>query len=449
MNRAIPGWGLEKGSADSYVDSSHAGSVSWMKHVPYIVIGNSGNKRMLGIQQARASLGLQPPIMLTYLELLEWKRSGRHLTEMPELMAVHANRSDPDRGPVLRLDASGDHFGVEMELIALGAEENEGDDSLLPMQGSLAKRNMLLAEQARALQPHPGRIWYPAQWFRGYCRLLAWLRSEMQLLWPGHHWINDPVDIPVMFDKRCTSIRLASAGVRVPQSLYGHSSELFAQKHRSSDLGLPGSGEELRESLRHAGMHRAFIKLFCGSAASGVMAYQFHPGTGEEIAQTTIGMEHRRGELVFYNSGRLQRYTDAASIGRLLDWLCHEGVHVERWIPKASVHGKAFDVRQLVHRGQACHAVLRASRTPITNLHLRNERLQPEDSGLSIPTLQQVAATAEQALAAFPHSTTAGVDVLVPADGSAPYVVDMNPYGDLLYHVRYKGMDTYTWEMAH
>lgn len=447
MNRAIPGC-VGKGMADTYTDSSHADSLFWMKHVPYIVIGNSGNKRTLGIQQARASLGLSPPIVLTYLELLEWKRCGRHLAEMPELTAVHANRSALDRGPVLRLDAPGDHFGVEMELIALGAEESEGDDTLLPMQGSLAKGNMLPAEQARVLQPHPGRIWHPAQWFRGYCRLLAWLRSEMLLLWPGHHWINDPADIPVMFDKRCTSVRLASAGVRVPQSLYGHFSRSTTHNSRT-DLRIPGSGEELRESLRDAGMHRAFIKLFCGSAASGVMAYQYHPVTGKEIAQTTIGMEYSSGELVFYNSGRLQKYTDAVSIERLLDWLCHEGVHVERWIPKASVHGKAFDVRQLVHRGQACHAVLRASRTPITNLHLRNERLQPEETGLSTPILQKVAATAEQALAAFPRSTTAGVDVLVPADGSAPYVVDMNPYGDLLYYVRYEGMDPYTWEMAH
>lgn len=447
MNRATCGQ-IDEGMLNIYADSSHADNIAWMRNVPYIVIGNSGNKRILGIQQARASLGLQPPIVLSYLELLEWKRRGRHLSEMPELMAVHANHSASTRGPVLRLDAPGDHFGVEMELIALGAEESIGDDSLLPMKGILATGRMLSAEQARSLQPHPGRIWYPAQWFKGYCRLLAWLRSEMLLLWPEHHWINDPVDIPVMFDKRCTSARLSSAGVRVPQSLHGHLLSSSAQTYRA-DVVIPGSGEELRESLQNAGMHRAFIKLFCGSAASGVIAYQFHPVTGKEIAQTTIGMEQSRGELVFYNSGRLHKYTDAASIGRLLDWLCHEGVHVERWIPKASIHGKAFDVRQLVHRGKACHAVLRASRTPITNLHLRNERLQPEEAGLANPILQKVAATAEQALAAFPHSTTAGVDVLVPADGSAPYVVDMNPYGDLLYHVRYEGMDTYTWEMAH
>ncbi|MEB9896617.1 hypothetical protein P4K96_24600 [Bacillus cereus] len=54
---------------------------------------------------------------------------------------------------------------------------------------------------------------------------------------------------------------------------------------------------------------------------------------------------------------------------------------MERWIAKERLDGKSFDVRLLAVNGSACHAVLRLSSSPITNLHLRNER-RPLDEGM-------------------------------------------------------------------
>lgn len=46
-------------------------------------------------------------------------------------------------------------------------------------------------------------------------------------------------------------------------------------------------------------MNRVFVKLACGSGASGVVAYQINPRTGDEIAITTMGMEQAQGKTIF------------------------------------------------------------------------------------------------------------------------------------------------------
>ena len=56
---------------------------------------------------------------------------------------------------------------------------------------------------------------------------------------------------------------------------------------------------DLRSSMKSAEMHRVFVKLACGSGASGVVAYQVNPRTGDEIAVTTLGMEQSQGKTIF------------------------------------------------------------------------------------------------------------------------------------------------------
>lgn len=205
--------------------------------------------------------------------------------------------------------------------------------------------------------------------------------------------------------------------------------------------------DELQAAISASGMKRLFIKLACGSGAAGVIAYQLNPRTGEELAITTIGMEEREGGCTFYNAGLLRRYRERSSIRRIIDWVCREGAHIERWIEKESFESKSFDVRQLVVNGRACHTVMRLSSTPITNLHLRNERRMDSDQILSTEVEQAVKLTAEAALRVFPGSTSAGVDVLVQRGSGMTYPIDINPFGDLLYGAEYEGMNTYEWQM--
>lgn len=386
---------------------------------PFILIGNAGNRRTDGLQAARRRFGLAPALLLTYQELLQGSASLEELLD--------SVRRSGAGGPIIRLDAPGEHPAVERELIALGAPNGFADETGVRAQGSIP------AEAARRLPEEHGRIRYPAQWFRGYCRLLARLGLQASSAGIPVRWVNDPADIAVMFDKRRCWEHLSRHGVRMPAL--------------PAPAGSIAGYEELQAAIRSSGMHRLFIKLACGSGAAGVIAYQCQPATGAELAVTTLEMEERAGETVYYNSGRLRQYRDHAVIRRMVDWLCGEGAHVERWIAKERLDGKSYDVRQLVVNGSACHAVLRLSSGPITNLHLRNERRPMAEGMIASDVAEAVAATAEAALASFPGSAVAGIDVLVRRGSGMTYAVDINPFGDLLYRVEYEGWNTYEWQM--
>ncbi len=404
-----------------------------------VLIGNPGNRRTAGLQAARARWGLPPAEVISYVELIHAAEQGAEA--LAELLSERLRRVGGSGLPLLRLDAPGEDDEVERAMIRLGDPQRPGDDRFAPPWSVHA--SAIRAEAVRGLRPDKGLIRYPAQWFRGFCRLLALCEQAGALAGAAHstgaalRWINAPADIAQMFDKRQCQRILAARGVPVPRML---------------SLGAEiGSYAELRAAMAAERMNRLFIKLASGSGASGVIAYQFNPRNGEERAVTTIAMEQSSdsgaGKLILYNSKRLRRYTDHSTIRTLIDWLCGEGAQIESWIPKAQAHGCSYDLRQLVVAGQACHLVARLSRSPITNLHLRNERMEAEQTGLGKEQLRRAAATAESTLAAFPGSWVAGVDVLLQAESLSPYVVDVNPFGDLLYHVRYQGMNPYEWQM--
>lgn len=410
---------------------SHESTQALSGEQPFILIGNLGNKRTLGLQEARRGQGLKQAVMVPYKALLQRSlRLGEvlHDTVQQWREGDHSSRVSP----IIRLDAPGEDPEVERELIAWGAPNFTENDAFCPFE-FVSNGASITAEEARKLPVEQGMILYPAQWFRGYCRFLSFIKKEAESAGFPIVWVNDPADIAVMFDKRRCSQLLTKHGVSMPA------------------LPVPTGSivdyDTLQEAIALSGMNRLFIKLACGSGAAGVMAYQIHPGTGRELAVTTIGFEERAGECVYYNSGILRRYSDKVVIRRIVNWLCLEGAHVERWIEKESLRGKSFDVRQLVVNGEACHAVLRLSSTPITNLHLRNERQMMTEEILSSGLKEQVERTAISALSAFSNSSVAGVDVLVRRGSYETYVVDINPFGDLLYNVDYLGLNTYEWQM--
>lgn len=393
-----------------------------------MVIGNPDNRRTEDMQQARRRCGLKPAIVLPYARLLQTWRSGGSLADA----AGQEWREPRGDGPVLvRLDAPGEDWTVERELIALGAAEGLGQekDSNRDSAGSM----FIAAEDALSMEYVWGRIYAPRQWFRGWKACLQRLDEEMRELWPSARFLNEPKDIAIMFDKRKCQRHLGDHGISVPPVLP-------QSEHVRSYAGL-------RAAMLDSGMHRVFVKLASGSGASGVVAYQLNPRTGAEIAVTTVGMERSAGETFFYNEGRLRRYTSGEDIETLLDWLCAEGTRIERWMPKATLEGRSYDVRQLVAGGLAGHAIVRLSRTPITNLHLRNERMLPKAAGLSEARMERVRTAAMATMSAFPNSWSAGIDVMLSGSEPRAYVLDVNPFGDLLYRVEWNGLGTYEWEM--
>ncbi|WP_339178911.1 STM4014 family protein [Paenibacillus sp. FSL R5-0701] len=388
---------------------------------PFLLIGNPDNRRTQGLQEARHRLGLKPAVVLPYAQLLQNWRQGRTIAD-----TVDSNLPVP----LIRIDAPGEEWEVERDLLFLGAVNDTSPTTLTGEMGA----EEFSAEQALALEQEWGRIYAPAQWFRGWKTCLDRIGRESRETWPEVRFMNDPADIQLMFDKRTCQQHLSSHGVDVPPALPS------SQPIRNY--------MDLRSSMKAAEMHRVFVKLACGSGASGVVAYQVNPRTGDEIAVTTLGMEQRQGKTIFFNEGRLRKYTRSEEIATLMNWLCAEGAQIERWMPKATLDQRAYDIRQLVAGGQAGHAIMRLSRTPITNLHLRNERMLPAEAELDEQRMSLVRTAAQAAMSAFPNSWSAGIDVMLTS-GSNPraYVLDVNPFGDLLYRVEHHGLGTYEWEM--
>lgn len=392
---------------------------------PFWLIGNPDNRRTKGLQQARLQCGMSPAEVIPYADVLKTWRQGGSLADVvnPSLQ----RKLTTEVAPLIRIDAPGEQWDVERELLSLGAKDGEANAEPF-------SRESFTAEEALGLQQDWGRIYAPAQWFNGWKSSLKRIGSEVGELWPSARFLNDPEDIATMFDKRKCQQHLSAHRVDVPPVL------------QSPERIL--SYSELRAAMQASGMYRVFVKLACGSAASGVVAYQINPRTGAEIAVTTVGMAVVKGRPVFYNEGRMQRYTRSEEIRTLLDWLCAEGAQIERWMAKASYGSRVFDIRQLVAGGHAGHAIVRLSQTPITNLHLRNERMLPEEAGVDDYRLGLVQTAAQTAMAAFPKSWSAGIDVMLSGGGNPrAYVLDVNPFGDLLYHVQHNGLGTYEWEM--
>ncbi|RZB16684.1 hypothetical protein StrepF001_25805 [Streptomyces sp. F001] len=248
----------------------------------------------------------------------------------------------------------------------------------------------------------------------------------------------DPEEVAVMFDKRRCHARLAAAGVPVPPAL----------------TGPLGGWEELREGLKAARIRRAFVKPAHGSSASGVVALAV-AGPGRVRATTSVETTPD-GRL--FNSLRVRHYDAEPEVAALVDALAPDGIHVERWLPKAYQGGRAADLRVVVVAGRATHAVVRTSRHPMTNLHLGGARGDLDAAREAIRaaggSFDDALDAAERAAACFPGTLCVGVDVL-PATGWRRFTVgEVNAFGDLLPRLTglpgsgAEGLDTYGVQVA-
>ncbi|MGW3726616.1 STM4014 family protein [Streptomyces sp. NPDC000851] len=247
-----------------------------------------------------------------------------------------------------------------------------------------------------------------------------------------------PEEVAVMFDKRRCHARLAAAGVPVPPAL----------------TGPLGGWEELREGLKAARIRRAFVKPAHGSSASGVVALAV-AGPGRVRATTSVETTPD-GRL--FNSLRVRHYDAEPEVAALVDALAPDGIHVERWLPKAYQGGRAADLRVVVVAGRATHAVVRTSRHPMTNLHLGGARGDLDAAREAIRaaggSFDDALDAAERAAACFPGTLCVGVDVL-PSTGWRRFTVgEVNAFGDLLPRLTglpgsgAEGLDTYGVQVA-
>lgn len=276
----------------------------------------------------------------------------------------------------------------------------------------------------------PTRVEGSARWYARFLDAVRSLRGGVRL--------DDPDELAELFDKRLCHARLAAAGVPVPSS-------------PTSGGTLPVRGwDDVRAAMREHDMPRVFVKPAHGSSASGVLAVE--TAAGGRIRATT-SVEVTPGGL--HNSLRVRRYTAEREIAGIVDALAPDGLHIERWLPKAFLGERAADLRVVVVAGRATHAVVRTSRTPLTNLHLGGAR---GDLAAVVAAAGEswtrALAVCEEAAACFPRTLCVGVDLL-PATGWRRFAVgEVNAFGDLLPRLTglaggpAEGLDTYAAQIA-
>ncbi|MBU2670867.1 STM4014 family protein [Actinoplanes bogorensis] len=253
----------------------------------------------------------------------------------------------------------------------------------------------------------------------------------------GGRLLNPVGDILTMNDKRRCHALLVEAGVPVPPAL--------------PDVG---SYVDLRAAMTAYGWGRVFVKPAHGSSASGVIALAVSGSRVMAVTSVEIGTDGR-----LYNNLRVRRYDDEATVAGIVDRLAPDGLHVERWFPKAGLGDRVLDLRVVVIAGEPSHVVARTSRTPLTNLHLGNARgdvaavraaAGPAAWGNAMQTCVAVARC-------FPRSLHVGVDLMFRAGWRTHAVAEVNAFGDLLPGVLAPtgndgagsaGLDTYEAEIA-
>ncbi|MFJ1546212.1 STM4014 family protein [Streptomyces sp. NPDC088246] len=287
----------------------------------------------------------------------------------------------------------------------------------------------------------PARVEGTALW---YARFTSAVRAVARTAAAsGAVLVDDPGDVAVLFDKRLCHAVLEGAQVPVPAS---PTSGAAATEVRD--------WADVRARMAAHGMPRAFVKLAHGSSASGVLAVET-AGPGRVRATTSVERD-TAGRL--FNSLRVRRCTTEREVAAIVDALAPDGLHIERWLPKATQRGRAADLRVVVVAGRATHAVVRTSHSPMTNLHLGGERGSLDDVRAAVEAAggswAETLAVCERAAACFPDTLCVGVDLL-PATGWRRFAVgEVNAFGDLLPRLTglpgsgAEGLDTYGAQVA-
>ncbi|MGE0324848.1 MAG: STM4014 family protein [Polyangiaceae bacterium] len=343
------------------------------------LVANPENRRAAFFRAALERSGLPPAVEVSWEQVLADASNLERLASCERI----------------RVDSFGENPRVHDALIALG-----GAPGVCLEHGELA-----YLEEAHI----------------GWLALLARLQ---QLGVDDQVWLSQPSHVATMFDKWQTHVLWAAAGLPRPACQL-----------------LPRTFEELTSVLPAKG--RWFLKPLHGSSASGVCALR--KANGRMQLTAPIELVREDGQVKLFNSLRIRSFGREDDIQAILGALLPSGMIEEDWLPKARLGDLELDLRVVVVAGEARHVVVRQSRHPMTNLHLGNQRGELSDfvAAFGEAALQSCLDLAEAALACFPSTLYAGVDVLFGRDRQ-PRLLEINAFGDLLPGVLHRGEDTAT-----
>ncbi|TCO53718.1 glutathione synthase/RimK-type ligase-like ATP-grasp enzyme [Actinocrispum wychmicini] len=367
----------------------------------FVVVGNPGSRRVALFAAAVRAAGLPPAHVLPWRDVLTGTIA----------IPTHA---------LVRIDSPGDDPHV---------------DTLL--RGHFAH------------PPH--RVNGTGPWYQAFTTALRRL-AEVVAGTPRTHLLNDPTEVALMLDKRKCHAHLSQAGLPLPPaitSLPDAAPTIRRRAHTGGNDDGSGGFDALRARLSAVGWSRVFVKPAHGSSASGVVALSVRGDRVEAVSSAAVS------SVGLVNSLRVRTYRGGDAVA-VVDRVCADPVHVEKWFPKASWRNRTIDMRVVVVAGRATHAVVRASRHPMTNLHLGGERVDVAElrAVVGATKWRQWLDTCEGVAARFPKSLMVGVDLLLGVGWGRHVVGEVNCFGDLLPGLAglpdgpAPGMDTYEAQVA-
>ncbi len=365
------------------------------ENIDLLVIAPPESRHVRALQNSLLEAGLPHARVLSWLEVVNGEPLEEHISP----------------NTIIKLDSPSEDWETDKTLLALGEVRLDPDREYARVNTNNLEYDL-------------GAILSSRQWYLGFAAALEMIDTQLEQM--GRRAMNHPKDVAVMFDKRATHAKLEAAGILVPPA-----------------LPPVQNFNELFEHMQRLGWNRVFVKLAHGSGAAGVIALETHKGQWQ--ATSTVEMA---GGGRLYNTKRLWKYRNLQQIMALVNAVCSQRVHVEKWLPKASFEHKIFDLRVVVIAGLAKQVLVRSSSGTVTNLHLGNERGNWDGVREKLGDIWcDVKTTCERCMELFPNSLYAGVDALIQTDWKHHAILEMNAFGDYHRNVFVDGLDTYQTQL--
>lgn len=258
---------------------------------------------------------------------------------------------------------------------------------------------------SRWIPRHEGWIAFPRLLYRGLCRILRNVEASIRQH-GGCTTTSNLADLLKMFDKNAVTKLLLQHEIPTPNA--------FA----------PTSPGHFFKELSRLDWQNPYVKLAYGSNASGIAKIEL---TESELKGfTTVAQIGYR----FYNTYKV-RWLPEHEITPVLKFLIEEHATVQSAVEKTKLDGDDFDVRVVMSGGEVLATVFRASRHPITNLHLGGYRADADRCRKLIPKRSWADAMeiCRQAASLF-ETATAGIDLAFDRRTFEPTILEINAFGD-------------------
>ena len=363
------------------------------------IVGVPDSERVKTFCNAAIAAGFRPPVVQPWSEFLPH------------------GEIDP-RATHVRLETPGRNWDTERKLLLLGAAETDEADPT----GKHFER--IDAPDLERLGEPVGRVYAMRQWY------LGWRRALDQLLEcaKARRFFNDPRSVATLFDKEKCQRQMEAGGCAMPAS-----------------LGTPVNFEDLWERMRTHGKRRVFLKSCHGSSASCVVALE---SAGNQIQAFSTALL-AGSPPVLWNTRPGKLYRELREVIAVVNAVCRQRAQAQVWVPKCGWADHRIDFRVVTVAGTPTHAVLRMSKTPLTNLQLRNQSGDFTAFAAANPEgVERVYEQARQAARCFPECLSLGIDVALSSTNRA-YVLEANAFGDFLQPRHLRGTHPYDTQLAY